>query len=760
MSGGWWTVRRCWVGLAVGLVAAASGPAAELLPWQQWIWKADTAEVKPLDIYGLRWTTNSKLALAKEPGPFGAPYFNFDVTVSHHHPGQYPMGWPSFETRPAPPLSFSGYDALQYWVRVDTDCKGPISLRFILWSGGAGRVNEPITGLKRGEWVQVTQRLAGLPALDQIDRVHFFLCESDYQDKDVLHFQVGGFRLAKLVKEKSKLAADEAACGLWVGERADRSERAVLLEPGTAELPATLLVETGAQRALTTSDTWRVRLHEVFTGQQTVRELPLPQAVAPGTVARLTARVPLTGLAPGYYLAVSDLQRDGRSLLGGRVGCDDFYVKKPGETMAYTVLSVRAGMCQWVRDLLHGDFMGHTRIALPHVYDPLDPKTYGRFLQLYTIVAGKHTEGNEAGDTGLVYAAQAFRAAGDTVRCKFVEGLLEDSLNHMMNRMQAPSGATITWANELADNGVIEGRGGPTEAFGSYDSNQIGEWIRPLAYAMLYYRTVPGREDYARRLSAASRRAAEYLVRHSTRDSDGLAKVVRHLHLSETPDGQVKQVVYQQEGRQCDVYLGRALAGVSYYAYAMQVAGEQVPEHWWPVLDNTVRWSARKMKPNGWFDWQCADIVEGGCHTFLGNIYIGEGLFGCYLADRRAGRAEQAKEAAEATRKAYRYVTDDCYIKGQKYEYPLEFWVGPYVYWLFQQYLDLCGPDAKLTDWLTVLDRRWSAERGWHDFLDRAPSGGCGRTETNGMLVMAIMGYLGLKQMATAQQPWVWEKWR
>jgi hypothetical protein len=189
----------------------------------------------------------------------------------------------------------------------------------------------------------------------------------------------------------------------------------------------------------------------------------------------------------------------------------------------------------------------------------------------------------------------------------------------------------------------------------------------------------------------------------------------------------------------------------------MQLLGEEVPAKWWEAMDNTVKWTVWKMKPNGWFDWQCGDVVEGGCHTFLGNIYIGEGLFGCYLASRKGGRLEAAKAAAAATKKAYRYVTDDCWIKGRKYEYPLEFWVGPYVYWLFTEYLDTIGPDEKLEDWLQVLDRKWSVERGWHDFLDRAPTGGCGRTTTNGMLEVSILGYLAIKQMAESGKPLHWE---
>jgi hypothetical protein len=422
--------------------------------------------------------------------------------------------------------------------------------------------------------------------------------------------------------------------------------------------------------------------------------------------------------------------------------------------MAYTVLSVRTGMCLWVKDLLYGGIMCRTAIALPHAYDPLAKETYPEFVRVFAHATGKHSEGNEAGCTGLALAAEAFRASGARERQRFTEGLLDDACRHMIRVTQAPSGAFTTWSNELADEGV--GKGGGSEHFGGYDSNQIGEAVRALTYAILYYRADPVRLDWLRELDQACLRACQYLVAHSVQAADGIPHVLRHLGLTERPDGTVTPRTYVQEGRQCDVYLGRALAGLSYYAYARQLLGQQVPAEWWPVLDDTVAWCARKLKPDGWFDWQCEDVVEGGCHTFLGNLYIGEGLFGCYLADRVAGRADAAEAARAAAHKAYRYVTDACTVRGKRFEYPLEFWVGPYVYWLFTEWQATVAPDPVFQDWLTALDRRWSVERAWADFLDRAPTGGCGRTTTNGMLEISILGYLGIKQMAEAGKPLAW----
>jgi len=664
------------------------------------------------------------------------------------------LGWPSFETQPDPPLDFSGFDALQYWIRCDTEMDLKPSIRFILWGDKQLRINTSLPAFEPGKWVQVTHEIRQTPGIDKVDRLHFYLCENEYRHGDKLTFRIGGFRLCNTKQVLSRLEPDQAAMGLWVGERADTGDGVVLLEQGAEALPALMVFETGEGVALKASDTVRVRLREVFSGEETSQTLALGSDVATGSIRRVEASLDTSALKPGYYLVVADLQRGGESLLDGRVGSDDFYIKKPGETMTYTVLSVRTGMVQWVRDLLHGDIMCRTRIALPHVYDPLDETTYPEFIELFGHTTGKHTEGNEAGDTGLALAAEAFRKSGDAVRAGFTESLLDESFDSMIANMQAPNGGAITWVNQLADDGI--GKGGRSSAFGSYDSNQIGEWMRALTYGIIYYSDRPEKREYAMKLSAACRKAADYIVAHSLQTSGGIPNVLRHLRLNEQADGTVKQVVYHQEGRQCDVYLGRALAGLSYYAYAMQLLGETVPDAWWEIMDNTVTWSDRKMKPNGWFDWQCGDEVEGGCHTFLGNIYIGEGIFGCYLADKMAGREEAANAAARTTLRAYRYVTDDCWIKGRKYEYPLEFWVGPYVYWLFTEYVDTIGPEEKLEDWLTVLDQKWSVERGWSDFLDRAPTGGCGRTTTNGMLEVSILGYLGIKQMTEVGQPLHW----
>jgi hypothetical protein len=747
--------------VAIILINVCPSFAGKLLPWQSWIVKPAVESTKSLEsVFSLPWKSTGgpegKLSIAPDKGPWGGRYFDFHVKVDWKANGKR---WPAFEIQPNPPLDFAGWDAIRYWIRCDTDIKGDFPIRFILQSSH-NWLNTEVPKFARGQWVQVTYRIhnpvTAVPYdVENVSRVHFFLCDDQYQDGDEMTFKIGGFELVKLQKEASRLPAGEAALGLWVGKRADTSDEAVILDRGTSQLPMLFAVETGAGVAMKASDELRVRYHEVFTGRETSRSIPLGTAIPDGQIARLSRESVISDLRPGYYLVTADILREGKSLLGGRVGCDDLYIRRPGESMTYTVLSIRAAMAKWVQEPVFGDLQGRTHIALPHVYDPLNPDTLQSFLWLFSYGTGTHTEGQEAGDTGLILAAEAFRKSGDLVRAQFTENLFEQSLTHMMARNQAPSGGVVMETNDLGAKWAGQPIPKPGE---QYDSNQIGEWMRPMAYAMIYYSRIPEKRAFAMKLEAACHKAADFLVAHSLQTSDGIPRVMRHFTLKEKPDGSVEAITYWQEGKQCDVYLGRALAGFAYYAYAMQLLGQKVPDEWWEVMDNTAKWCGWKMKPNGWFDWQCGDVVEGGCHTFLGNLYVGEGLFGVYMADRQAGRVPQATEAGQLARKAYRYTTDDCWIKGVRYTYPEEFWVGPYTYWLFTEYLNAVGPDPVMTSWLRAIDRNWVADRKWCDFIGRPSSAKLDRrTTTNGALELAILGYLGCRQMEQIGKPLHWE---
>jgi len=137
------------------LACAWPGSAQKLLPWQQWLEKPVPEQTKHMeDLMGLPWQSTGgpegKLAVSEDTGPWGGKYLNFHVKIDHFNAGAYPVGWPAIEVQPKPNLDFSGYDAIQYWIRCDTKLDRPLSIRFILWTNGAGRIQALIPPFRPG----------------------------------------------------------------------------------------------------------------------------------------------------------------------------------------------------------------------------------------------------------------------------------------------------------------------------------------------------------------------------------------------------------------------------------------------------------------------------------------------------------------------------------------------------------------------------------------------------------------------------------
>lgn len=589
--------------------------------------------------------------------------------------------------------------------------------------------------------------------LTEVDRIHFFICESDFNHGDQVQIQIRNFSAGEIEKRTLPLDNGLAGASLWMGGRGYQDSRTVIIPEGTAIVLATLCFENRLEKTVPADAMLQFRIRDVFTGKDVFRTMPLGGELPPRTSVK-ALHIPIGELKGGYYHVLADLLVDGVSVLGTRKGSDDLYITRPGESMTMSMLSLRTGMASWVRDRLYDGFFCSTAIALPHSYDPYDTskEAYRVFLEHFVMQSYKHTEGYEAGLTGIAIAAEAFRLSGDKVRQAFAESLIASACTAML-RMQDPNGGVVTISDELTDNGILEGpRSSPR---GQYNNNQIGEWMRGLNYAALYYNSIPEKAKECKRLNDACRKAGDFLVAHSLMESDGIPGVIRHFMQGLNSDGTIENKTYRQKGRQCDVYQPRALAGLSYTAYTLLRCGESVPDSWWNAMDATVQWMAKKMKDDGWFDWQCSDVVEGGCHTFLGNIYAGEGLFGVYAASLLAGRSEPAAAARLAAHKAYRYLTDSCAPKGNRWSPPREFWVGPYLYWLFQEWNSLAETDEIFQNWLNIMDNKWTVELKWQDF-QRIPPFNCGRASSNGMLTISILGYLGLRQMNEQGTPWMW----
>ena len=671
------------------------------------------------------------------------------VKVDHRNESAYPVGWPSFDVRPAPHLDFSRAGALAFQFRATRDIGRPQSVAFVL-KHGSDMLRVPVVVENVGVWQDVVVELGSRPWLNDIDLVHFFISESDYRHGDELCFEVRDFRLGEQQVQKVPLARGQAGATLWLGERGDAGSQLVMAREGDRMLPFVLHVDNCLDKALPASAEVAFRFCNVFTGRMTWRVVSLGTAVPPGDMARIVGSVDINGLPGSYYHVLADIRIDGRSVLGICMGSDDLYIARSGESMAYSVLSFRAGLAFWARDARHGGFMHMVDVALPHAYDPLDrsPDAYRAFLRRFAQNTCKVSEGYEAGMPGLALAAEAFLKAGDDERRRFVERMLWGSCMAMLS-MQDDCGGVVTQVNELKDEGVGLGWSGEARN-NSYSCDQTAEWMRGLAYAALYYIKRGGEREKVGRLNSACLKSARFLLRHA-RDESG---VLRNFIVTLRPDGSVTRRPFVEDGRACDVYQPRVLAGLSFVALALMESGERVPDEWWGVIADTARWMSAKMDDDGWFDNTCPDTKQKPCcHTFLGNIYAGEGLFGAGLAAVRAGKAEESAFAWRAAHRAYRYVTDKCTYIGVRYTPPLEFWVGPYLYWLFDAWKDYVGVDGVFDEWVAVMDRGWRVERSWGDFL-RTPGPKVERASRNGMLEISILGYLGILQMKEAGSPW------
>jgi hypothetical protein len=162
------------------------------------------------------------------------------------------------------------------------------------------------------------------------------------------------------------------------------------------------------------------------------------------------------------------------------------------------------------------------------------------------------------------------------------------------------------------------------------------------------------------------------------------------------------------------------------------------------------------MQPDtGWFDWQCGYEVEGGCHAFLGNLYLAEGAQGYYLLCAARGDVANARLTADCTRRALHFITDHerAIANGRP---PLEFWGGPYAYWQYTEYLGSIGPDPVFGKYLAAAHQGWAGERKWRDFIARGATDLVYRGNDLTHLTMSIVAYPGLRMMEEQGRPFRW----
>lgn len=119
-------------------------------------------------------------------------------TVKIDHQGgeeEYPIGWPSLTWTPNPPLDWTGKQALTFWVYTTTSREQlpgrPVT--FSIKSAGGDELSVPLK-LEKDQWQQVRIPLTG-KKLSAVNSLHFWVEESQYQDKDEVSFILDDLRV-------------------------------------------------------------------------------------------------------------------------------------------------------------------------------------------------------------------------------------------------------------------------------------------------------------------------------------------------------------------------------------------------------------------------------------------------------------------------------------------------------------------------------------------------------------------------------------
>lgn len=773
------------VGVAAGVTLAAITSAVASAPPAPVGYEAKVLRAMAIDDLTETgaWTPRgpeTSVALDDKLVKVGERSLRFDIKVDFHNESTYPVGWPAVTCLLRPHVDWSAYNTLAFWARVDDHADKPPSarrypLRPHLRSRGQNIRGVDPPRVAVGSWQRFFVSLSSIGARDRMEHVQWFICESDYGHGDHITFYIDGLELLQIDRVKERLPDDQASARLVLGD----PTWATLLDSGSGRLQGKASITTGDACVLSANDKVRFTFHDVFRsfgqarpGWTRVKKggLSIPTrtlrhdlgvAAAPGKTTEVPVAIPVTGLGlePGYYYVTMDLVRNGKSVVGGRVGCDDVYVKATGETVPQAALGYRTGIGLYARDLLFGGIMSKAQLRLPGTYDPLLRATYLRFVQAHLITTGKVAEHFEMGIGGATFGAAAFRALGQVDRARFLEWLIKDSVDYLIQRLLLRDGSTLTMGNELVrEHGwQLLDKGSPWGGR-TRSADQTAENLRTLARAVLHLRTVPTETETVRRYLEAGRRTGDFLVRHSTKPMDGRTPLMYFNFVGFGAD-LTRSERTQQEGSPCWVYHPRITAGVNYMAFALAMCGEQVPGEWDRVLrDSTSFHLARLAAHGGYYDPLCADRVEGGCHRPLGNLYAAEALMGQYLYARAIGDAAEMKRASDGMTTAAEFLVDHGGRGGAPYVTNSQ-WVVPYMYWLFTEYLTSVGPKPKLQAWMASRRRDWEVTRRYHDSFGRVPPKG-GRQWAGGER-LSQLGFTGCRVLEDLGKPFsYWPKAR
>jgi len=592
------------------------------------------------------------------------------------------------------------------------------------------------------------RRLLGGP---KIERIYLGFYENSLTHGAELDLKMDNF---KLLKGRPRRWAQRCEPGtafgaLYIGA----AEEMTILPAGTKEIGAALGIVTGRECFITRDYTVRINFHELFSGVDYPLDMKCPGAVIPEAKVIIPVTLNVEKLPPGYYLTTFDVLKDGKSVLRGRVGVDDFYIAKKGERVEHSLLSYQTAETFFLQDRKYGYMFKRARGSLPHTWNPLDPKTYPRFLLEHARDASFYIEDLHSSVVTLGYAAEAFGVAGEPRRKAFAERMLKDLMKFMTGPiMLRKSGAIFQSGCPLAD---YDAEDFPYAACAMkptriHDTSmsQTGYWFVCVARSALYF-AGPGRDAaYAKSLIEPMDRAMKFMTDHFAENIDGKTVPWNYHVLPDLDLPPWRHIRKGPTGKPIQGCCGtRSLAALAYYAYTRRLLAGDVPDYALKALRDTAHWYGKIVETHdGWADPDSQDMF------FEANMYLGEGYVGYYLYNKLIGDDEEAERARRWAKLTYRFITDRSrWPDGRRAVLEWNNWGGSWFTWSFSEYLRHLGHEARLKWYVDKVEEKWRSRsfrdirhRAWRrrrrdEFVDIPP---CPYLSTTGDIdVSRILGY-------------------
>jgi len=492
-----------------------------------------------------------------------------------------------------------------------------------------------------------------------------------------------------------------------------------ILPEGTKRVAAAACVVTGPGCWVTRESAFRFVFHELFTGKEHAVSMEAPGTAIPRSKTITPLLLDTSALAPGYYLATFDVLAGGKSILKGRVGVDDFYIRKKGERIEHSLMSCLTADTFFAQHRKYGYIFKRVRPSLPHTWSPLNAETYPQFLLNYVRRSEYYMEDMHSSFVTLAYAAETFAQAGEVERKAFTEKMLRRLADWAVTGMVAKGGAIIRGGCAIADreaNILPYGACGmKPQRRATHSASQTYYWMVCVARTALYFAGVGEDPAYARSLVKSMDQPAACVLKAFSDEIDGRRVLGNQMARIDPREPLWRHVPKGPSGKPTQMCCGtRSLAALAYYAYARQALLGSVAPDILETLRDTAHWySERIERNNGWA------AINSGSLFYEPNMYLGEGYVGYFLYNRLVGDGEEAERARKWAKIAYRFITDRSTTQGGERAKPcLSNWGGSWFTWSFSEYFRLLEHDKELARWIDTAEEDWRS-RGFRDILHR-----------------------------------------